>query len=52
MLSIVVAVASHCCQPAYSQGFTAIVAFGDSLSDLGNTAATLSNVITGYNSYY
>ena len=52
MLSIVVAVAGLCCQPAYSQGFTAIVAFGDSLSDLGNTAATLSNVITGYNSYY
>jgi phospholipase/lecithinase/hemolysin len=37
ILGIVVAVAGLCCQPAYSQGFTAIVAFGDSLSDLGNT---------------
>jgi len=52
MLSIVVALAVLCCQPAYSQGFTAIVAFGDSLSDLGNTAATVSNLITDYNSYY
>jgi phospholipase/lecithinase/hemolysin len=52
MLSIAVAVAGLCCQSAYSQGFTAIVAFGDSLSDIGNTAATLSNTFTGYNSYY
>jgi thermolabile hemolysin len=52
ILGIVVAVAGLCCQPAYSQGITSIVAFGDSLSDLGNTAATLSNVITDYNSYY
>jgi thermolabile hemolysin len=51
-LSIIAAVISICCQPAYSQGFSGLVAFGDSLSDLGNTAATLSDTFTGYNSYY
>jgi phospholipase/lecithinase/hemolysin len=52
MLVIIAAVIGICCQPAYSQGFTGLVAFGDSLSDLGNTAATLSDTISGYNSYY
>jgi phospholipase/lecithinase/hemolysin len=43
-------------QPASAQNFSAIVAFGDSLSDLGNTfndlGDELSNFIIGYNSYY
>jgi phospholipase/lecithinase/hemolysin len=52
MLIIIAAVIGLCCQSAYSQGFSGLVAFGDSLSDLGNTAATLSDTVTGYNSYY
>lgn len=52
MLIIIAAVIGICCQPAYSQGFSGLVAFGDSLSDLGNTTATLSDTFTGYNSYY
>lgn len=52
MLTIVAAVIGICCQHAYSQGFSGLVAFGDSLSDLGNTTATLRDSFTGYNSYY
>lgn len=52
VLSTVLALICLYCQHAYSQGFSAVVAFGDSLSDLGNTTATLSNTFTGYNSYY
>jgi phospholipase/lecithinase/hemolysin len=37
---------------ALAQKFRGIVAFGDSLSDLGNTYNTVSNWITGYNSYF
>jgi phospholipase/lecithinase/hemolysin len=43
-------------QPANAQKFSAIVSFGDSLSDLGNTfndlGDELSFFIIGYNSYY
>jgi len=43
-------------QPANGQKFSAIVSFGDSLSDLGNTfndlGDELSFFIIGYNSYY
>lgn len=52
LVSIALAFAGLCCQHAYSQEFSAIVAFGDSLSDLGNTAAQLPDEVTGYNSYY
>ncbi|MFZ0504714.1 MAG: hypothetical protein WAM44_13440, partial [Chthoniobacterales bacterium] len=53
MLAIIAAVISISCQPAYSATVSAIVAFGDSLSDLGNTAASIfPNDLTGYNPYY
>jgi phospholipase/lecithinase/hemolysin len=43
-------------QPVNAQNFSAVVAFGDSLSDLGNTfndlGDDLSFFIIGYNSYY
>jgi phospholipase/lecithinase/hemolysin len=52
MLIIIAAVIGICCQPAYSQGFSGLVAFGDSLSDLGNTIAKVGDTLTGYNSYY
>jgi thermolabile hemolysin len=52
MLAIIAAVITISCQPAYSQTFSSIVAFGDSLSDLGNTAAEFSNTLSGYNPYY
>lgn len=51
-LFIVAAVIAICCQSAYSQTFSGLVAFGDSLSDLGNTVNEFSNTFTGYNSYY
>jgi phospholipase/lecithinase/hemolysin len=37
---------------ALAQTFRGIVAFGDSLSDLGNTYNAVSSSITGYNSYF
>ena len=52
MLTIIAAVIGICCQPAYSQGFSGLVAFGDSLSDLGNTTASSLGDFIGYNSYY
>lgn len=43
-------------QPVSAQNLSAVVAFGDSLSDLGNTyndlGDVLSSFIIGYNSYY
>lgn len=53
MLAIIAAVIAISCQPAHSATFSGIVAFGDSLSDLGNTAASIfPNDLTGYNPYY
>jgi thermolabile hemolysin len=52
MFPIIAAVIGICCQPAYSQTFSGLVAFGDSLSELGNTVNEFSDTFTGYNSYY
>lgn len=37
---------------AIGVSLTGLVAFGDSLSDLGNTTATVPDSLSGYNSYY
>lgn len=55
--AVLIALSSSCCllQSANAQKFSAIVAFGDSLSDLGNTynySSSLSLWLIGYDPYY
>jgi phospholipase/lecithinase/hemolysin len=56
IVCLLVGVATFSFQSVFGQSFSGIVAFGDSLSDLGNTYNELgsdgSYALAGYNSYY